>query len=70
MDESKTIAVRDEFDVVTVRMRVRELARALGFSLVDQARIALATSSSARALGVDGTLQNQVTITLERLDGE
>jgi hypothetical protein len=69
MDEDRTIAVREEFDIITARMRARELARAQGFNLVDQARIALATSSAARALGVDGTPQNQVTITLEYLGG-
>jgi serine/threonine-protein kinase RsbT len=69
MDENETIAVREEFDIITARMRARELARALGFNLVDQARIALATSSSARALGVDGTPRNQITITLGYLGG-
>jgi anti-sigma regulatory factor (Ser/Thr protein kinase) len=70
MGEHWTMAVCGEFDVITARMQVRGLARKLGFNLVDQARIALATSSSARALGVDGTRRNQVTITLERLDGD
>lgn len=70
MDNSKTITVQEEFDIISARMYARELARAIGFNLVDQARISLATSSSARALGVDRAARDCITITMERLGND
>jgi serine/threonine-protein kinase RsbT len=40
--------VRGEDDIVAARQRARELARALGFGLVDQSRIATAVSELTR----------------------
>jgi len=62
MNESQTIAVRTEFDVFTARMQVRKLAQAIGFDITDQARIALATSSLARALRLGETHQGHVNV--------
>jgi len=45
-----TIAINSSFDVILARMRVRQQARATGFGVREQACIALATSSLARAL--------------------
>lgn len=42
------IAIRGEDDIVAARQRTRDLARALGFDLVDQTRIATAVSELTR----------------------
>ena len=69
MDTSQTIAGQTEFDVFTARMQIRELARKVGFDVTNQARIALAMSSLARALRLGETRRGQVTIRrLGRID--
>jgi len=68
MDESQTIAVQTEFDVFMARMQVRKLARAIGFDITNQARIALATSSLARVLRLGEMHRGQVMI--DHLDRE
>ncbi|HET89195.1 MAG TPA: hypothetical protein ENN99_00425 [Chloroflexi bacterium] len=62
MNESQTIEVQTEFDVFMARMQVRKLARAVGFDITNQARIALATSSLARALRLGETYHGYVNI--------
>ena len=62
MNKTQTIAVQTESDIFTARMQVRELARAIGFDLTNQARVAQATSSLARALRLGKTQQGQVVI--------
>ena len=62
MNESQTIDVQSEFDVFMARMQVRKLARAMGFDITSQARIALATSSLARALRLGESYKGQVFI--------
>jgi serine/threonine-protein kinase RsbT len=59
--ESQTLIIRGEYDIITARLLVRRLARAKGFDIADQARIALASSSLAYSLGL-GMRQGQVTI--------
>jgi hypothetical protein len=61
MDESQTLPVRNELDIIVARLQARRLARAKGFGIADQARIALASSSLAYALGL-GVHQGQITI--------
>lgn len=53
MDESQTIAINNELDIIEARMRVRTLARETGLDLFDQARISLATSTLAIILGLE-----------------
>jgi hypothetical protein len=43
-------------------MAVRQLARTIGLKTMDQARIALATSSLAYALGLDDGHKGQITV--------
>lgn len=50
MSDEPTFTVRDETDIVAARMQVRNLARAAGMDIGDQARISLAASSAARVL--------------------
>ncbi len=44
----KRIYIHSEMDVAFARLQAREVAKALGFGTVDQARISLATSELAR----------------------
>jgi len=62
MATSQTITVRKDFDVIVARSRVRDLARNLGLRTTDQARISLATSSAARALGLGASYQGEIVI--------
>ena len=62
MNETQTIPVQSEFDVFMARMQVRKLARAIGFDITNQARVALATSSLARALRLGETYKGHVVI--------
>jgi hypothetical protein len=59
---NKTIDVRNSLDVISARMVVRQLARTVGLRTMDQARIALATSSLAQALGMDNGHKGQITV--------
>ena len=54
MNQQRTLNIKSEIDVITARMQVREMARSLGMNLGDQARISLASSSLAHALGLGG----------------
>ncbi len=47
-----TIVVRDYRDVINARQKTRELARAIGMDITNQARISLATSSMANAMSL------------------
>lgn len=44
------VYVSSDLDVVTARMKARKMAKQMGFSTADQARISLAASELARAL--------------------
>ena len=47
---SRNVHVQTEYDVVTLRQEVRQLARMLGMGLCEQAKISTALSVIARAL--------------------
>ncbi len=46
--EVQRIPVTNDMDIVTTRMEAREIARKMGFGIVDQARIATAVSELTR----------------------
>lgn len=69
MGEKLTITVRSDSGIITARMRVRELARSSGFGILDQARISLATSSSAYVLGLGKVGEDRIVMDCFR-DGE
>lgn len=48
MVEAKHVVINNDLDIVTARVEGRNLARALGFGIIDQARIATAISELAR----------------------
>ncbi len=65
------ITVHSPLDIVNARMQVREVARKLGLSLTDQARISMATSSLASSMGFDesGNIEGYIDIEGLRLIG-
>ena len=50
MDTETKIFVNNDLDIVMARMQARDIAKKMGFSTADQARISLATSELARVL--------------------
>ncbi len=50
MAESKRVMVHNDLDIVSARVEGRNLAKRLGFGVIDQARIATAISELARNL--------------------
>jgi hypothetical protein len=68
MNETQMIQIFDDHDIIVARLRVREMARAKGFSMMDQARISLAASSLANAMGL--THANRGRIVIDCLDNE
>ncbi len=48
MPEARQIVINNDLDIVTARVEGRNLARMLGFGVIDQARIATAISELAR----------------------
>lgn len=69
MSDPQKIEVKTEFDVFMARMQVRNLARAIGFDITSQARVALATSSLARALRLGDTYCGYVLVNGLRAEG-
>jgi len=47
---TERVIVNNDMDVIVARLRAREVARGIGFSTVDQARISLAAGELARVL--------------------
>ena len=62
MDNTETIPISNELDIIEARMRVRTLARETGLDLFDQARISLATSTLAIILGLEKGSTGSVTM--------
>ena len=60
MASGVAVTVRKDFDVIVARSRVRDLARSIGMSTTDQARISLATSSAARAMGLGAQYEGEI----------
>lgn len=62
MTEKQTINVQSGSDIITARMKVRQLARARGFGITEQARISLAASSLASSLGLGTKNPGQIIV--------
>ena len=62
MNKVQTIQVSTAHDIIVARLRVREMARAQGFSMMDQARISLAASSLANAMGLSQANRGRIVI--------
>lgn len=59
--------INNESDLVHARVRVRESARRIGMSLMDQSRISMATSSLANAVGLGRDERSSGYVTIEKL---
>lgn len=67
---SQTIKVEKDFDIILARSRVRDLARDIGMSTTDQARISLATSAAARAVGLGARHRGEILVeSINGVDG-
>jgi anti-sigma regulatory factor (Ser/Thr protein kinase) len=62
MYKDQALTIKNKSDIIFARSRVRNLARERGFNTMDQARISLATSSLANALGLGEKPQDQIII--------
>ena len=68
MDYNDTkMPIHDEGDLIHARLRVRETARQIGMTLMDQSRISMATSSLANALGLSRSEQSLGYIMIEKV---
>lgn len=63
------ISIRSEWDIIAARMAARDAARKMGFSTIDQARIATATSELTRNI-IAYAREGTVTISQIWRDGE
>lgn len=59
---SERIVIKSDLDIVTARLRAREVAREMGFGTIDQARISLAASELARILALKMTAPGEILI--------
>ncbi len=66
---NKTIPVQRGGDVSFARMQVRQMARMAGLSVTNQARVALATSSTAVTLGMGDICTGKIDIGCINEDG-
>jgi serine/threonine-protein kinase RsbT len=48
IDSEERVTIQSEQDIVAARQRAREIARSLGFGMVDQSRVATAVSEVTR----------------------
>jgi len=68
MDYNNTkISINNDSDLIQARLRVRETARRIGMTLMDQSRISMATSSLANALGLGLSEDSSGYITIEKV---
>ncbi|NJN54363.1 MAG: response regulator [Anaerolineae bacterium] len=59
---SERIVIKSDLDIITARLRAREVARELGFGTIDQARISLAASELARILALKMSAPGEILI--------
>jgi anti-sigma regulatory factor (Ser/Thr protein kinase) len=62
MSESVTIPIRNAFDTITARVKVREFAREQGLDITGQARISLAAYALVNAAELGNVSQGQLII--------
>lgn len=67
MGDKRQVTIAEEHDIVVARQTARELARALGFGIIDQSRIATAVSELTRNV-VRYATDGRGLVTFELLD--
>ncbi len=68
-NEERCIPIKNDLDIISARVEAREVAKLLGFGIIDQARISTAVSELARNV-VLYTPQGEVTIRVVTNDGK
>jgi serine/threonine-protein kinase RsbT len=68
-NEKRSVPIKNDLDIISARVEAREVAKRLGFGIIDQARISTAVSELARNV-VLYTLQGTVTIRVVTIDGK
>jgi serine/threonine-protein kinase RsbT len=69
MPELRRVSINNDLDIVAARVEGRNLARTMGFGVIDQARIATAISELARNVVLYAT-RGQITLTPVEKDGK
>jgi serine/threonine-protein kinase RsbT len=62
MNTSTRIYINNDLDIVTARMQARQVAKDMGFTTTDQARISLAASELARLLSWSTSEASEIVI--------
>ena len=62
MQQSQTLQIHNEFDAAAAKNQVQEMARAVGFGILDRACIVVATSSLIQLLGLGWQQPGQLTV--------
>jgi serine/threonine-protein kinase RsbT len=70
MSTDNKIYVSSDLDVVMARMEARKIAKKMGFSTADQARISLAASELARALSWNNDTPSEITFSSATQNGQ
>lgn len=65
----KRILINTDLDIIVARLRVREIARDMGFGTIDQARISLAASELARVLTQTATQKGEILVSGVQTNG-
>ena len=67
---NSNMPINNESDLIHARLRVRETARRIGMTLMDQSRISMATSSLANALGLGLSKRSAGFISIEKVTSQ
>jgi serine/threonine-protein kinase RsbT len=69
MTQAKRIPLKNDLDIVSARVEGRNLAKSLGFGVIDQARIATAISELARNVVLYAD-SGQIELSVVEVDGQ
>ena len=70
MNIIKKIAINSDMDVALARLKTREIAKAMGFGTIDQARISLAAGELARVIAGSINRQGEIVISSADTNGQ
>lgn len=66
---TRRILIHNDLDIIVARLKSREVAREMGFSTIDQARISLATGELARLLANSLDSPGEIVVSGIQLEG-
>ena len=69
MDTETKVYINNDLDIALARMQARDVAKKMGFSTADQARISLAASELARVLSWESRGPSELTISNTNRNG-